>query len=245
MPGGLVETPSTSDIIGLMQQVIGEVSPQVEYTDALYTNLHVTNISRDSIEASVSEPFSTKGDVFRMLKRGEWREAAFGDLRDKQQIMEEAKEVAAFSPISTPSTQKIAMTKPWKTSVKITGKRDPRVVELVEKMKIVQNCYEIAKNYDPRIINAISNYREVDDERIFVNSEGSELLEELTRVHLSVVSLAKENDRIEYDYCFAGKTGGFEDADQFFSEQVIKDTSRSAIDYWVRIRFPPELSMLC
>jgi TldD protein len=220
---------ATSDIIGLMQEVVRHVSPQVEYIDSLYTNLHMANVSKDSTEENFSEPFSTAGVVFRMLKSGEWREAAFSDLRNKQQIIEETSLVSSFSPISDHSTRAISRAKPWKTNVKIMGRRDPREVDLKEKMEMVRRYYQIAKNYDPRIINAISNYREVIDERIFVNSEGSELHQELSRVYLSVTSVAKENDRLEYDYCHNGKTGGFEEVDDFFTEEDIKNTAKGAI----------------
>lgn len=221
---------SPSDLIGLMQGVVKQVSAQVEYVDALYTNSHMTSISKDSTEENLSMPFSTSGVVFRMLKRGEWREAAFGDLSNKGIIIEETKNAAVFSPISRHFIQKISHGKPWKTNVTITGKKDPRDIGPSEKMEAVRHFFQIAKNYDPRIINVNSSYREMIDERIFVNSEGSELHQELSRVYFSVLSVAKENDRLEYDYCTGGRTGGFEVLDQLFTEEDIKNTAKGAIE---------------
>jgi TldD protein len=220
---------STSDVIGLMQDVVKQVSPQVEYMDSLYTDLHMTDVSKDSTEERLTEPFSTSGLVFRMLKRGEWREAAFGDLHDKGRILEETKRAAAFSPISIHSTQNISRGQPWKTDVSIVGARDPRDVDPKEKLETIRQNFQIAKNYDPRIINVRSFYREIIDERIFVNSEGSELHELLSRVDFTLVAIAKENDRREYDYYGNGKTGGFEIVNELINEQDIKDTAKSAI----------------
>jgi TldD protein len=221
---------SSSDVIGLMQDIVKQVSPQVEYVDALYTNLHLTSISKDSTEETLTEPISTSGVVFRMLKKGEWREAAFGDLRDKARIIEETKKAASFIPVSSHSIQNISRGKPWKTDVVKTGKQDPREIEPREKLETVRKYYQIAKNYDPRIINVYSGYREIIDERAFANSEGSELHELLSRVYFSVDSIAKEGDRLEYDYCTGGKTGGFEVIDEIYSEQDIKDTAKGAIE---------------
>jgi TldD protein len=213
-----------------MQEVVKKVSPMVEYVDSLYTDTHMTSVTKDSTEENLGEVFSATGIVFRMLKKGEWRETAFGDLRDKGKIIEETKRAASFSPISTHSIQKICESEPWKTDVKITGKKDPRDVSPREKIETVRRFYEIAKNYDPRIINVDSNYREVLDESVFVNSEGSELHQELSRVHLSVASVAKENDRLEYDYSFDGRTGGFEAVEEFLTEEDVRNISKSAID---------------
>lgn len=221
---------STSDIIGLMQDVVKQVSPLVEYADSLYTNMQMTDILKDSTEETLTEPFSTSGVVFRMLKRGEWREAAFGDLRDKKRIIEETKKAASFTPISSHSIQNISRGKPWKTDIALGGKKDPQDIEAKEKLETVRKYFQIAKGYDTRIINVNSHYREIIDERAFANSEGSELHELLSRVYFSVVSIAKENDRLEYDYCTGGKTGGFEVIDELYSEENIKDTAKGAIE---------------
>ncbi len=221
---------STSNIIGLLQDVVRQVSSQVEYVDSLYTNSLMTAISKDSTEENLSEPISTSGVVFRMLKKGEWRETAFGDLRDKQKIIEDTKKAAKFSPLSSHSIQKISHVKPWKKDVTIVGEKDPRDIEPEEKMETVRQYYQIAKSYDPRIINVNSNYREIIDERIFVNSEGSELHQLLSRVYFALVAVAKENDRLEYDYSTGGKTGGFEVVDKLVTEQNVKDTSKGAIE---------------
>jgi TldD protein len=221
---------SASDLIGFMQDVVRRVSPQVEYIDSLYTNSRMTSISKDSTEENLSQPFSTSGVVFRMLKRGEWREAAFGDLRDKGSLIEQTKKAAGFTPISSHSVQKTSHGKPWKTDAKMMGQKDPRDIEAKEKLEKVRRNFQIAKSYDSRIINVNSNYREIIDERIFVNSEGSELHQQLSRVNFAVESLAKENDRLEYDYCFGGRTGGFEVVDELVTEQNIKDASKGAIE---------------
>lgn len=223
-------TLSPSDITGLMQDVVKQVFPRADYVDSLYTNLHMTAVLKDTAEEKITEPFSFSGVVFRILNGGEWREAAFGDLSDKGRILEETKRVAEFTPTSPHSIQSIARSKPWKTDVTIVGKRDPREIEPKEKIDVVRQRYEIAKNYDPRIINVRSNYRDIVDERIFVNSEGSELHELLARVYFALASIAKENDRIEYDYCAEGKTGGFEIINELFTDQDIKNTAKSAIE---------------
>jgi TldD protein len=222
------EMTSTSDVIGLMQEVVRSVTPKVEYVDSLYTNTRMSVVQKDSTEEKISEPASESGVVFRMLKKGEWREAAFSDL-DKQKIISETKRVAEFSPMSIHDNLNIARSKPWKTDITVVGKRDPRNVEPKEKLEIVRDYFKIAKDYDSRIINANSNYREILDERIFANSEGSELHELYSRVYYSLTAVARENDRIEYDYCHGGQTGGFESLEELFGEQTVKDTSKAAI----------------
>ncbi len=217
-----------SEIIGLMQEVIREVSPKVEYVDSLYTNLHMTTVSKDSTEEKLSEPTSESGVVFRMLKQGEWREAAFGEI-DRSKIISRTKQVAEFSPMSDHAPLIISRSKPWKTDVTIIGKKDPRNVEPKEKLEIVRDYFKIAKDYDSRIINANSSYREIIDERAFVSSEGSELHELLSRVYYSLAAVARENDRIEYDYCHGGQTGGFETLKELFGEERVKDAARAAI----------------
>jgi TldD protein len=220
---------SSSDVTGLMQDVVKAASPIVEYVDALYTNSESLNISKDSAEEKLSHPSSTKGVVFRMLKKGEWREAAYGDLRDKAKILEEVREKANFNPISDHVVQNISRGKPWKTNVERVGKKDPRNLEPTEKLELVKRYFEVAKSQDSRIINVDSNYAERWEERIFVNSEGSELRSLATRVHFFLLSMAKENDRVEYDYLVNGRTGGLEILDEIIDDEKAREVSKNAI----------------
>jgi TldD protein len=119
---------------------------------------------------------------------------------------------------------------PWKSAVKNFGKRDPRDVAPSEKVEFVRHYFGIAKNFDSRIINASSSYREIIDERAFVNSEGSELSEILSRVYFAVTAIARENDRMEYDYCSDGRTGGFELLDNIINDESVKQTAKSAVE---------------
>lgn len=210
-----------------MQEAVRSVSERVEYADSLYTDIRFSAVTKDSTEEKLSMPLVGKGVVFRILKGGEWREAAFGRF-DRSTILQGLRSLAEFTPASN-SGNGIVRGEPWKTDVTLAGRRDPRSVGLEEKLEVVRRNYEIAKSYDQRIINVISGYREIIEERAYVNSEGSDLHEVLSRIYYSLSAIAREGDRIEYDYCHGGKTGGFETVEELFDDSDIKEVSRSAI----------------
>jgi TldD protein len=213
--------------VDYLKSIVDLASERAEYSDALYTDLKSTSITKNRTEEKIGEPFWTRGVVVRIFKGGEWREAAFSDLENRDQINGTVAKLARFSPESAHKVKQISREKPWKGNFSIRGKRYD--VDVREKLELVRHYFSLARQVDPRIIDASTNYREFIDSRAFVNSEGSELSSFVSKVHASITPVARENDRVEYDYLSEGKTGGFEVASEFLSDDKVVNLSQGAL----------------
>jgi TldD protein len=217
-------------MIDYLKEMLDLATEQSEYSDALYTDIRFTNLVKDSTEEKIDEPFVFRGAVFRTFKKGEWREAAFSDLEKKVEIKETIKKLAAFNPSDHHAVDRISSARPWKTNVSIMGKRNPRDVDVREKLELIRHYFTLAKGVDSRIINVSVNYREFLESRSFVNSEGSELRSLISKVAVHIGPVAREGDRLDYDYFGGGRTGGFETTSELLNDEKVVNLAKGTLD---------------
>ncbi len=217
-------TESSEVVKDLLQEAVARMMENgAEYADALYDSWDSLAVQKDKVEERISAmPFlpaaGTRGMVLRAYKQGEWREASLFHL-ERDVVRETASKLPKFSPeVKDPVLLKEL--EPWTLDSELAVKRRPADVDLDEKLALVRRIQEAAMKRDNRIINASANYTDSTTERIFANSEGSMLRQVLTRTRVSISPVAKEGERMDYDYEIIGGSGGFELVEGVDEEKV-------------------------
>jgi TldD protein len=88
-------------------------------------------------------------------------------------------------------------------------KEDPSKVSDEEKLALVVDL-DKAQRFDQHIVNNTSNYADTRHDSVLVNSAGSRLEWDEVRVHVMIQSVARESDRMQFNYNIKDGQAGFE-----------------------------------
>jgi TldD protein len=133
---------------------------------------------------------------------------------------------------------KLEELKPSKLDITMRVKKNPADISLESKLEDVRNFHKAARDLDERIINVTTRYAGSRIERIFVNSEGSSMRQEVTRTRFSIFAVARENGTIRSDYEVLGGTKGYEVVEECDFNAVAKKTVDSSIEL-LKAKTPP------
>ncbi|PWK11212.1 TldD/PmbA family protein [Tumebacillus permanentifrigoris] len=87
--------------------------------------------------------------------------------------------------------------------------RRPEDVSLLEKLELCKERLAFTKSLDPRLSNAIVNYTEIREQKLFVD-RNTRVSQDLTRLAMNSLLFATDGATQEWDMAFASASGGFE-----------------------------------
>jgi TldD protein len=212
-----------------MTKVIEITGKEATYSDIIFDKIESFAIVKDKVNEKIYTPNKIKGFGIRVFKNGQWREASTNKVENKNEILDLAKKISRFIPISKEEKIGIMSYKPWKIDEKINVKISTKNIDLEEKLGKVRDTYKETINMDPRITNVKTSYYESEIEKIFINSEGSELRQIIPRTRFMLMPIAKKNSRIDYDYLIKGGIIGYEVVNNF-QEEDIEKTVKSSLE---------------
>jgi len=223
-----INSMTSQQVLDILEKAVQSMQVNgVEYVDALYQSTDGVQIVKRKTREDVLTPPSPYGFVLRVFKGGEWREASTYKL-DEARIMELARKLPNFTP-TTKKPVKMKIYDPWQLNQELDVKINPAEVPLEEKMELVRQNYDVAKNMDERVIDVQSGYQDRRFEKIIVTSEGSKLKQVIPIVHLGIWPYVREAGRMEDSYNSVGYTGGYELAKRM-NEEKIRQTVQDAIE---------------
>ncbi|MBI4399912.1 TldD/PmbA family protein [Candidatus Micrarchaeota archaeon] len=188
--------------------MLDKITKLIERTRADYIDVRLVNGDFTSIllKDSQKEVFSNRkfGLGVRILKDGSWGFASCNSEDKVQEAFDKASKLAGLN------VGKIALreTKSIKTRVRTKYKVNPRDVDINQKisdMVETENSLKMEK-----VVNTTVSYSDSIYEKIFLNSEGSEITQEICAVFLSMSALVKEGSSIQSSRDRIGKNGGYE-----------------------------------
>ncbi len=220
-----------------MEKALTEAVKNSLYADVLFDRVESTAILKDKVEEKIYNPNMSSGLVIRILSgEGVWLETATCDLTGKRKLLNSIRKLSRRSK-STGGNFNFYPVKPWKINSEIKPSVHFKNISLEEKLENVKHTFTIASKTDKRIINTRIVYSESINEKIFVNSEGSSLRQLIPRTRLSVLCVAKEADRVDYDYLSLGHTGGYELVKRIREEDAAA-VARSAVELLNAVEAP-------
>jgi len=214
------------DIFDLLEYAGKQIEGKVEYWDALFDSQSSCSISKDNVDERIALP-DLIGIQLRSFKDGVWRSASTHQI-EKARLRELANNLTRSRP-KVANKVKLNELAPLKLDVTMPVKKNPADVSLESKLKDVRDFHKAARDLDKRIINVTIRYLGSQIERIFVNSEGSSMRQEVTRTRLLIFPVVREDSKIKSDFESLGGTRGYEVVEECDFGAVAKKTVDSSI----------------
>lgn len=189
-----------------MQTILSKVD--ADYSDVRYEIKKETVISFSGKELTRIGSNSTDGYVLRVLKNGGLSSVAFTKESDSEKAINTAIENAQLITKNREKPIKLAKTEVVKDIFIPELKEDPRKISMPEKLKLVQKYNDIPLGYK-KIATTIINYEDVIREKYFINTEGTEIREDLVTTLLFGEIISKEGNLTQNVRVSAGGSDGF------------------------------------
>jgi len=108
-------------------------------------------------------------------------------------------------------------------------KKHHRSIQKIDKIELLRKANKVLKDYDPRIVRAITVLNEVHAEVFIFNSLEKEVHDTRTYSRLGISAFASENGQIEANGDGPGAQMGYEFAEGFDTVKAAKEVARVAI----------------
>lgn len=180
------------------------------------------------------------GTVARVLIGECWGQASTtkeATLERLQMLLEDAKKIAsANAKYSRKKIELLGMNTEEKT-VWQSVKEDPEKISIEEKIEFTKEL-DKGQKIDDRIVNTNSSYTDSKNVTRLVNSSGAKLQWNEIRVHFATNPVAREGDRMQYDYGIKGSMSGFELVRDVDPTEFSTKAARGALDLLKAVRPP-------
>ena len=152
-----------------------------DYTDIRYEDKTTTNIGFSGKELNTIGTNTTNGFVIRVLKKGGFATITFTKESDAIKALKIAEENAELLSRHIKKPIRLAETNVIKDNFSPKLNEDPRKISLEEKLELTRKYNAIPLQYE-QIATTSTRYFDIVREKYFVNSEGSEINENLITV---------------------------------------------------------------
>ena len=212
-------------MIEKLKKILEKVN--ADYADLRYEKVNIGEVSVNGKEIASFSNNSTDGYVLRVLKDGGFSSITFTKAEDADIAIQKATENAIILSKTQDKKTVLAPCEVIKDSYKPELDEDPRDISLEEKLKIVQEYLEIPLNTEG-IATANLAYSDKIREKYFVNTEGTEIFEELVTTRLLGSVISKKGDLTQNVRIGTGGSQGFGVIRN--NEEMIKERTKIALD---------------
>ncbi|MBY8981980.1 MAG: TldD/PmbA family protein [Candidatus Lokiarchaeota archaeon] len=192
---------SNEEISLIFEDIAKDYNRENQYFDILYDSTSLLRIKKSRSEEIISN--NEQSGIVGRTYIGKWKEVAINNFSDLESLKHKIPKISEQDSI-------LKRLDGWELKKKINPQIDPQTITIEEKTQKIRKIYEFLKNYDDKIINPIIGYSEVLNSRIFINNEGSNLIQVIPRTRLFIQPIAKEGNKIDFDYYSIGGEIGFE-----------------------------------
>jgi len=179
-----------------------------DYADLRYEVRKINKVNLSNNQVINAGGNTGDGFVLRVLKNGGFASVIFTKPEDSATAIQKALENALLAARQSDQTVKMATAPVIKDQVKAVLIEDPRQISLEEKVELVQYYSKLVMQVK-QISNANLNYQDSTRERYFVNSEGSEIYEELVDTRLTGAIFSQEGSLNQSAFYRSGSLSGF------------------------------------
>lgn len=184
-------------------------SLDAEYFDIRYETKQVARVVMSKGEVKSYGSNIGDGYVLRVLKDGALASVSFTRPEQAAAAVKKALENASVLASGHGTKRRIAPSPVVKETVKARLEEDPRTVSLPEKLDLTRRYSELLLA-QPSIANVDIEYTDVSRDKYFLNSEGSEINEELVTTRLSGSIVAQEGSLTQPVRVSFGGSNGFQ-----------------------------------
>ena len=180
-----------------------------DYADLRYEIKKETVIGFNGKELIQIGSNSTDGFVLRVLKKGGLSSIAFTRESDAENAVRTACENAALIARNIKQPVIFAKADPVRDSFLPPLEEDPRTITIDEKLELTRRYNSIPLSHE-KIATTMTDYLELAREKYFVNTEGSEVREDLLTTRLGGSITSKDGNLIQNVRVGIGGSNGFQ-----------------------------------
>lgn len=182
-----------------------------EFTEIRVEKAQRTNVKYEKDKLMNIDSSEEIGGIVRTLVRGGWGIATFNSTDKIPEKAKKAYDIGKEVSSHLSESIKLANVTSEKDEVKSDQYRDFREISLEEKRDALKRYNQKMLDYDDRIESTKAVYNDSFRELSYVNSEGTELYQELPDVTLALVAIAKgDKNNIQTAHDSIGEAAGFE-----------------------------------
>jgi TldD protein len=198
-----------------------------DYADLRYEIKKATSISFQGKDLTHIGSNSTDGYVLRVLKDGGMSSIVFTKEGDADKAIRTAVENARLISKNVKKPVRLAKTEIVKDTFIPLLKEDPRKIPMPEKLELVRKYNDIPLGHE-KIVTTSIHYQELMREKYFVNTEGTQIREDLVTTQLAGAIISKEGNLTQNVSVMAGGSDGFSTVRN--QEDNFEDKTAKALD---------------
>jgi TldD protein len=180
-----------------------------DYADLRYEIKKETSVVFNGKELTQIGSNSTDGFVLRVLIKGGLSSTAFTKESDAEKAVRTASENASLIARTIKQPIIFARTEPVKDSFLPSLGEDPRTISIDEKLELARSYNSIPLSHE-KIATTSTDYMELAREKYFVNTEGTEVREDLLTTRLGGSITSKDGNLIQNVRVGIGGSNGFQ-----------------------------------
>lgn len=181
---------------------------EADYVDIRYEVMTETFLNFMGQDLSRIGTNTTDGYVVRILKNGGFSSIAFTNPKDAQQAVKIALENAVLLARNLSKPIKLAEVPVVKESVILQQQEDPRQIPIEEKLALLDKYNQIPLSHE-QIVMTNMGYSDTLRKKYFLNSEGSEIFEEVLTTRIGGLITSKAGNLTQNLRIAAGGSDGF------------------------------------
>ena len=179
-----------------------------QYADLRYEIKKETLVVFNGKELTQIGSNSTDGFVLRVLKKGGISSIAFTRIGDAERAIRSVQENAVLIGKTMREPVAFAEAQTLRETFLPTLEEDPRKISIDEKLELTRHYNGIALSHE-KIATTATDYMELSREKYFVNSEGSEVREDLITTRCGGSITSKDGNLIQNVRVGLGGSNGF------------------------------------
>lgn len=189
----------------ILKSIISKI--EADYADLRYEIMRETKIILNGREIYQVGTNTGDGFVLRVLKNGGFSSISFTRKEDSEKAIKTVLENVNLMAKNTKKPVRFAKAEVIKDIFIPPLKEDPRSISMEEKLEIVKNYNSIPLKYENVTTNI--QYTEVIREKYFVNSEGTEIREDLITTNIYGTIISYEGNVVQNVRVGIGGSDGF------------------------------------
>lgn len=168
------------------------------------------------------------GYGIRIIKGGGLGFVSGTDFSKIEKEIKKAYKIALLTSTLQKEKIKLKPSKPIKGNKELKIKINPKNISLEEKKNFILEQNKLSKEHSNKIKSIQNIYQEKEDERFFINSEGSNIRQKLYYNSYMISLTAKQNNRTEEYFDSYRKQAGFENTKG--CEQITKNAAKRVLE---------------
>jgi TldD protein len=189
-----------------LRTILSEV--KADYADIRHETKKETSITFNGKELTQIGSNTTDGFVLRVLKKGGFSSISFTKETDSERAIRTVEENALLISENIKEPVRLEKTEPTKDTFSPALEEDPRQISMDEKLELVRKYNSLPLGHEG-IANTVMDYLEVEREKHFISTEGTEIREDLVTTRLSGLVTSKEGSLIQNVRVGLGGSHGF------------------------------------